>query len=465
MEPDPSRNWPHPFRQREGIPRQPRCAGPPASRRSLAHDKSPLGQERLHAFFQNKGPWDRIDLNRPFIPGVPEEKPPSGNFYPAGATKADVEKWMKSLPEARRQQAAGFFTTIRRDAAGKFHIVPYSVEYQGELARAASLLREAAQLADEPTLRDFLSVRADAETAKLARFSSELQEIENNLPIDPKFRNPKLGALAPIRVVNSLFSSGDGNRGVQTAAYNLPNDEKIVKEMGSKRTMLKNVQEVKFQKVLQPIANVALAPADQKNVSFDAFFTHILMHELMHGLGPHEVAAGGKKVTVREKLQDTYSALEEAKADISGLFAMQRLIDKGVLDKSFEQAMYTTFLASSFRSIRFGLTEAHGKGVALQINWLLDKGAYKVAPDGTFSVDAAKVKEGIASLTTEIMTIQATGDRAKAANLIAKMAIARPEVKRMLDKLSDVPVDIEPHFVTAEKLLAEARGGQSGAAR
>src|SRR3989454_12731423 len=129
---------------------------------TLAQDKSPLGQERLHAFFQNKGPWDRIDLNRPFIPGVPEEKPPSGNFYPAGATKADVEKWMKSLPEARRQQAAGFFTTIRRDAAGKFHIVPYSVEYQGELARAASLLREAAQLADEPTLRDFLSKRADA---------------------------------------------------------------------------------------------------------------------------------------------------------------------------------------------------------------------------------------------------------------------------------------------------------------
>src|SRR2546426_848072 len=162
MEPDPSRNWPHPFRQREGIPRQPRCAGPPASRRSLAHAKSPLGQERLHAFFQNKGPWDRIDLNRPFIPGVPEEKPPSGNFYPAGATKADVEKWMKSLPEARRQQAAGFFTTIRRDAAGKVHIRPYSVEYQGELARAASLLREAAQLADEPTLRDFLSKRADA---------------------------------------------------------------------------------------------------------------------------------------------------------------------------------------------------------------------------------------------------------------------------------------------------------------
>src|SRR5207245_3267330 len=298
-----------------------------------------------------------------------------------------------------------------------------------------------------------------------ARFSAELQGIEDHLPIEPQLRNPKIGALAPIRVINEIFCSGDANHGVQTAAYNLPNDERIAREKGTKRVMLKNVQEAKFRKVLLPIARTALAPADQKNVSFDAFFTHILMHELMHGLGPHEVAAGGKKVTVHEKLQDTYSALEEAKADISGLFAMQRLIDKGVLDKSFEQAMYTTFLASSFRSIRFGLTEAHGKGVALQINWLLDKGAYKVAPDGTFSVDAAKVKEGVASLTTEIMTIQATGDKARAANLIAKMAIARPEVKRMLDKLSDVPVDIEPPFVTSEKLLAEARAGQSGAAR
>src|SRR5262249_46301000 len=151
----------------------------------------------------------------------------------------------------------------------------------------------------------------------------------NHLPIDPKHRNPKLGALAPIRVVNSIFASGDAARGVQTAAFNLPNDERVTRELGAKRTMLKNVQQAKFQVVLVPISPVALAPADRKAVTFDAFFTHILMHELMHGLGPHDIVVAGQKSTVRAALQDTYSAIEEAKADISGLWALQYLVDKG----------------------------------------------------------------------------------------------------------------------------------------
>src|SRR5262249_29296344 len=155
----------------------------------------------------------------------------------------------------------------------------------------------------------------------------------------------------------SLFSAGDANRGVQTAAFNLPNDERIAKEMGTKRTMLKNVQEAKFKRVLLPIAAVALAPAERKHVAFDAFFTHIPMHELMHGLGPHEPPGGGQRVTVRAALEETYSAIEEAKADISGLYALQYLIDNGAIDKAMESTMYTTFLASCFRSIRFGLKE------------------------------------------------------------------------------------------------------------
>src|SRR6185436_639987 len=157
------------------------------------------------------------------------------------------------------------------------------------------------------------------ETQKLTRFGSELQEIEDSLPIDPKFRNPKLGGMAPIRVVNTVFSSGDANRGVQTAAFNLPNDERVVAEKGSKRVMLKNNQEAKFRMVLQPISKVALSAADQANVAFDAFFTHILVHELMHGLGPHNIAVKGRTTTVRQELKETYSAIEEAKADISSL--------------------------------------------------------------------------------------------------------------------------------------------------
>ena len=471
----------------------------------LVRDQSPLGKSRMHYFILNKGPWSRLDANESFIPGAPP-KPAQANFYPAGATKEQVEAWIKTLPEPKRRDATGFFTTIRRDPAGEFIALPYSSEYQGEVAEMARLLREAATLTTQPTLKAFLDKRAaaflsndyydsdvawmeldasieptigpyevyedewfnykaafesfitlrdDAETAKLARFGSELQEIENNLPIDPKFRNPKLGALAPIRVVNTVFSAGDANRGVQTAAYNLPNDERVVREKGSKRVMLKNNQEAKFHKVLEPIAKVALPAADQTRVSFDAFFTHVLMHELMHGLGPHNISAGGRPTTVRQQFKELYSTIEEAKADVSGLWAMQYLVDRGKLEKQFEQSMYLTYLASMFRSIRFGLTEAHGRGVALQLNYFLDHGGVTVAADGTFSVEAAKFKQNVTDLTRDLMTLQALGDYAGAKQLLETLANVRPQTQGVLDKLKNVPVDIEPRFTTAEQLLRE----------
>ena len=474
----------------------------------LLHDTSDAGRARLHYFLINKGPWSRLDQNETFVPGAPP-KPPQANFYPAGATKAEVEAWIASLYPAERTRATGFFTTIRRGPDGRFIAVPYSLEYQGELANVASLLREASALTQQPTLKAFLDRRADAllsndyyasdvawmeldasieptigpyevyedewfnykaafeafitirdevETNKLTRFGTELQEIENNLPIDPKYRNPKLGALAPIRVVNTVFSSGDANHGVQTAAFNLPNDERVVAEKGSKRVMLKNNQEAKFRMVLQPISKVALAAGDQGNVAFDAFFTHILMHELMHGLGPHNITVGGRATTVRQELKDTYSAIEEAKADISGLFALQFLVDRGKLDKSFDQTMYTTYLASMFRSIRFGLNEAHGRGVAMQLNYFLDNGGVTVASDGTFAMNAARIKQNVIDLTRDIMTLQAVGGYTEAQQMLEKLVVVRPSVQTVLDRLKDVPVDIEPRFVTAEQL---ASGGAS----
>jgi hypothetical protein len=295
-------------------------------------------------------------------------------------------------------------------------------------------------------------VRDEEETRKLARFASELQWLEDRLPVEPSARGRKLGALAPIRVGDVVFSAGDGNRAVQTTAFNLPNDERIVTEKGSKRVMLKNTQEAKFRTVLLPVARVALAPADQGHVSFEAFFTHTLMHELMHGLGPQEITVAGRKTTARLALKDTYGAIEETKADISGLWALQQLVNKGVLDPSFEKTMYTTFLASSFRSIRFGITEAHGRGQALQLNDLLDRGGFRVNPDGTFSVDAAKIEPAVTALTREILTIEAEGRYAEAKALLDRLAVIRPETRRVLDRLKDVPVDIEPRFVTAESL-------------
>jgi hypothetical protein len=216
--------------------------------------------------------------------------------------------------------------------------------------------------------------------------------------------------------------------------------------------MLKNTQEAKFNTVLVPISKVALAPADQANVSFDAFFTHILMHEVVHGLGPQTITVEGRKTTVRERLKEVRAPIEEAKADIAGLWAMQQLVDKGVLDPSFERTMYTTFLASSFRSIRFGINEAHGRGQALQLNDLVDRGGFRVDDDGTFSVDPGKIKEAVTALTRELLTIQAEGSYEKAKAILERLAVIRPETQRVLDRLKGVPVDIEPRFVTAEEL-------------
>jgi hypothetical protein len=471
---------------------------------TLAADRTPEGQAQLHYFLLNKGPWSRLDEDEVFV--RPEyrvpAKPPQANYYPADATKEEVEAWFNSLSGGARTQATGFFTVIRRGADGRLMAVPYNVEYRNALLRAAELLRQAADFTAQPTLKTYLQARADAflsndyyasdvawmeldatleptigpyetyedhwfgykaafeafitvrddaETKRLGVFSSRLQGLESALPIDPKFRNPAIGALAPIRVVNVVFTAGDANRGVQTAAFNLPNDDRVIREKGSKRVMLKNVQEAKFSRVLQPIAEVAVSAADRAKVSFDAFFTHILMHELMHGLGPHQVH--GTSDAVRIALKDAYAPLEEAKADISGLWALQRLADDGVIAPDVAASMYSTFLASAFRSIRFGLTAAHGKGLAIQLNYLLDQGAVTVGADGTFAVVDGRIREAVTNLTRDIMTMQATGDYAAAQALLTKYVVIRPEVQRVLDRLTDVPVDIEPRFVTAREML------------
>src|SRR5438105_2101475 len=303
-------------------------AGNEAMLADLARDQSPTGRARLHYFLINKGPWSRLDHNQPFVPGAPP-KPSGANYYPPALSKADLERWIQGMPESARPRVTNFFTVIR-NASGRpdgFSVVPYNIEYQGELALAAQLLRDAAELATEPTLKAFLARRADAflsndyydrdvawmelegsiqptigpyevyedeffnykagfeayitvtdasETAKLQKLSGELQDIEDHLPIDPRHRNPKLGSLAPIVVVNEIFAAGDGNRGVQTAAFNLPNDERVVREKGAKRVMLKNVQDAKSAKTLVPTSKVVLAPADQQALSFDPFFTPIL---------------------------------------------------------------------------------------------------------------------------------------------------------------------------------------------
>lgn len=476
--------------------------GNEALEKKLQADKSAAGRQRLHYFYINDGPWSRLDNKEPFIDGVPKEKPAHASYYPDDMTKEEFNSWLQTLSDADKQKATGFFHLIRRGPDKKLTLVPYSVAYKEYLVPAAKLLREAAALTTNATLKDFLNKRADAfgsddyyesdvawmaldspidvtigpyetyedelfsykaafeayvtlrddaETAKLAKFSGHLQELENNLPIEPRYRNPKLGPASPIRVVNNVFSSGEGNSGVQTAAFNLPNDERVVKEKGSKRVMLKNVQDAKFNKTLIPISRVILNASDQSALAFDSFFTHILCHELMHGLGPHNISVNGQETTVRKQLKELYSAIEEAKADMTGLWALQYMIDRGIIEKSMQRTLYTTYLASMFRSVRFGITEAHGRGVAMQFNYLTDEGAIKFdEAKGTFSIDHSKIKEGVTKLTRELLTLQAEGSYDKAKSMLDKFAVIRPPMQQALDKLRDVPVDIEPVFPLAK---------------
>jgi hypothetical protein len=464
--------------------------------KKLEQDPSPEGAARLQYFQINMGPWSRLDRNEAFLAGAPSLKPPYANFYPEDMTREEFTTWLASLPLEQQKQATGFFTVIRRESDRRLKMVPYNVEYEDLLVPAARLLQEAADLTDnqrlktyltkradaflsndyydsdlawmdldspiEPTIgpyevymdelfnykaafEAFIALRNDAETAKLTKFSEHLQEIENSLPIEDRYKNPKLGSMAPIRVVDQVAIGGEARAGVQTAAFNLPNDERVTAEKGSKRVMLRNVQQAKFEKILKPVAAFAIDPAQQPLISFEPFFTHILAHELMHGLGPHSITLKGKPTTVRQAMKELSSALEEAKADIAGLFALQRLVDTGVLPKEAEQKMYVTFLAGVFRSVRFGITEAHGQGMALQFNYLAEHKAFEYnETTGTYRVNFDTIKDAVRNLTGEIMTIQAEGDYERARLLLLKYATVGIPLQRTLDKMSSVPVDIRP---------------------
>ena len=494
-------------------------SGNDALRAKLREDRTPLGRARRHYFRINKSPWSALDGEKAFLPDVPARKPLGANFYPEDMSKHEFEAWLKTLNGTEQEQAKSDFTVIRRGRSDrKLVIFPYSVEYRHDLERAAALLREAAELTTNDSLRKFLNSRAeaflsneyrasdadwmdldapldltigpyetymdelfgykawfeafiylrnDAETAKIGFFSQHLQEIENNLPEDKPYRNPKLGSQSPLRVVNVVSAAGE--RAVQTAAYNLPNDEAVVNEKGSKRVMLRNIQEAKFNSVLLPISQRVLPAEAQNKVSFQAFFTHTVAHELMHGLGPHQIAGTLRKhaSTPRLELKEVYGAIEEAKADVTGLFALQFLMDQGQaragqpLAGLTENNLYTTYVASAFRSLRFGATEAHARGQAVQINYLLDKRAVVARPDGRFTIDFARMKSAVRDLDHDLLTLEATGDYAGAKRLLERMGVIRPEMRRVLDKLADIPVDIEPRYVTAEQLAPHPRRGEA----
>ncbi|HVR40823.1 MAG TPA: peptidase [Thermoanaerobaculia bacterium] len=451
-------------------------------------------------FLVNKGKWDRLAKDEPFIaPYTP--KPEGAAFYPADITKEEFEKYVAAHPD---QKAAleGLFTVVRRDGAN-LKTIPYSQHYKELLDQAASKLREASALTDSISLRDYLTKLADAfakdnyrdsdiawmdlkgpievvigpyevyedemfnykasfesfvtvvdkpESDKLVNYAQHLPDMELNLPEPDQYKNKNRGTDSPIRVVQEIYTAGDARRGVQTSAFNLPNDEAVREMKGSKKVLLKNVMDAKFRQSGKPVALRVLDPSLQNLVSFDAYFNHTLFHELSHGLGPGLIPdpKGGKeRVDTRILLKNSYSTIEECKADVVGLWNILYALDKKLLTSFNEQQLWATYTGLMFRSMRFGIDEAHGRGTAIQWNWLREKGAVTPTADGHYTIDAAKFREGVRSLATELLTIEATGDYDRGQRLLEKYGVTNPEMSGVIAKLNDIPVDINPVFPAA----------------
>jgi len=459
-------------------------------------EKAKLQLELFNIMF---GPFDRLEHDAPFI-GT-EKKPLGANFYPEDMTKEEFENWIKNHPKDEKA-FTNEFTVIRRDG-DKLVAIPYSEFWKDKLTEASKLLKEAAEYADNSTLKKYLNSRADAflsndyyqsdmdwmdlknhkieivigpyevyedemfnykasfesfltlkdpvESEKLDVFKKYLRDMEIHLPIPDQYKNFERGSESPLAVVNEIFTAGDTKAGVQTLAFNLPNDERVRKAKGSKKVMLKNVAHAKYDKLLIPIANIVLDPDQLQYVTFNSFFTHTLMHEMSHGIGPGFIKVDGRDTEVRKELKETYATLEECKADILGMYNNVFMIEKGVFPESFEKETYATFLAGIFRSVRFGINEAHGGGNAIIYNYLLDKGGYEYNQETQkVKVNFDKIAGALRNLANRILMIEAKGNYQGAKDMIAEYAVDSPSMRTLREKLSSLPVDIKPVYQIEE---------------
>ena len=286
------------------------------------------------------------------------------------------------------------------------------------------------------------------ESEKLQVVAEHLTDLEKNLPYQEKYKNFNRGTFSPIKVVQEIYTAGDTRAGVQTLAFNLPNDERVREAKGFKNVLLKNVQEAKFDKILLPIAKIVIEPSQLVNVTFDSYFNHTLLHEISHGLGPGTLLLpNGEKTTVNKQLSETYSIIEECKADVCGNYNLQYLIDKGIFPKESEKALYATYLAGMFRSVRFGIQKSHGAGNMIQFNFMIENGAFGFdEKTSKFSVNQKAAKKAVKSLAHILLTIQAEGNYKAAKSLIKNYGVMTETMQIALDKLGDIPVDIKPVY-------------------
>ncbi|HOJ38180.1 MAG TPA: peptidase [Ignavibacteriales bacterium] len=453
------------------------------------------GKATLEYFKIMFSPFDRLDHHKAFYGNY--VRPLGANFYPEDMTKEEFNNFIKANPD-KEKEFTSEFTVIRR-IDGKLVAIPYSEYYKNYLKKAAEYLREAAKYTDNQSFKKYLLSKADAflsndyyqsdvdwmdlkdhlfefvigpfeiyedelfnykasfeafltivdpkESAKLKQFEALLDKMEQNLPIDDKYKNFSRGKQSPMYVVNQIFSAGDTKAGVQTLAFNLPNDERVRAAKGSKKVMQKNIHEAKFEKILFPIAQIAINENDLKYVTFDGFFNHTLMHEISHGLGPGFIKVNGKDTEVKKELKELYSKIEECKADVLGMYNNIYMIELGVYPENTRKEVWASFLANIFRSVRFGINEAHGASNAIIFNWMLEKKAYKYdKKTQKVSIDYTIIYDALKGLAKELLEIQATGDYARAKKLIEKYGKESEPLKVIRKKMVELPIDIKPVF-------------------
>jgi hypothetical protein len=448
----------------------------------------------------NASRFDLIDENRPFVGTDP--MPPGRGFYPPGLTREQVEHYVKEHPD---QKAAIYdqFTIVRwKD--GALEAVPYHIFYRPFLEPAAKALRDAAKLSDDPAFAKFLELRADAllsddyfpsdlawldlknpkfdiifapyetymdsllgvkgsygaavmvrnerESKKLELFQKYVADIQDALPLAPEDRPSKRGLETPMEVMDTPFRAGDLTHGYQAVADNLPNDPRVHEQKGSKKLFFKNFMDARVNYVILPVARKLMEPAQAAKVSGEGYLQSTIMHEICHGLGPAFARTAAGKVSIREAIGHQFSGLEEAKADVCGMFSLKWLVDHGALPKEKLQEFYASYVGGIFRTVRFGTAEAHGQAEMMEFNYLSERGAIRRNANGRYAIDFEKIPGALADLAKELLEIEATGDRERAENWFKKYGQMPEELKTALKAASDVPVDVDPVFEFEERV-------------
>ena len=453
-----------------------------------------LTEDQKDFFAVNYGPWDRLDGNAPFIDGI-NAKPLGANFYPSDMTKEEFEA-------AEIDDKDGLYTYLRRSDGGELTSIPYHVMHQEGHGKAADLLEQASELAENEGLKKYLSLRADAlrtddyqpsdmawldmktnqidvvigpienyedqlygyKTAhsayvlvkdmdwsqRLAKYAQFLPELQTGLPVGPEYKAERPGSDTELNAYDIIYYAGDCNAGSKTIAINLPNDEEVQLAKGTRRLQLKNAMQAKFDKILVPIADELVDPAQRQHITFDAFFANTMFHEVAHGLGIKNTING--KGAVRTALKEHASALEEGKADMLGLYMINQLHQKGEVEGDLKD-YYVTFMTSIFRSVRFGAASSHGKANMIRFNYFNERGAFEKNSEGKYSVNFEQFEKAMDELSNLILTLQGDGDYDAVANLVADKAKISPALQSDLDRLSNAGIPVDIVFEQGVKVL------------